>query len=210
LRALADNCAGLLREFARESGKMGSCACAGAEIPRVIGPEGSTMLRFDLSELIRTPGMRQIFEINEPPYVDEDVEYVSPITGRVTVTNTGNMLLVRGPLQTTITLDCSRCLEPVRIPIQIDLEEEFDLKAVEDPTYHDKDLQVVEDEIENVFDSKVLQLDVLIRQAALLAAPLKPLCREDCPSITVKAANHQDEQDFQNSPFQNLSILLND
>src|SRR5579875_2849204 len=102
------------------------------------------MLRFDLSELIRTLGMRQVLEINEPPYVDEAVEYVSPVTGRVAVTNTCNMLLVRGPLRTTIALDCSRCLEPVRVPIEIDLEEEFDLKAVEDPTYHDKDLQIVE------------------------------------------------------------------
>ncbi len=168
------------------------------------------MLRFDLTELIRTPGMRQVYEINEPPYADEDVEYVSPITGRVTATNTGNLLLVRGPLRTTISQDCSRCLEPVRVPLEIDLEEEFDLKVIEDPAYHDKDLEIVEDEIGGVFDGKVMQLDVLIRQAALLAAPLQPLCREDCRGIPVKTSEQSGDADFQNSPFQDLSKLLND
>ena len=47
---------------------------------------------------------------------DEDVEYVSPITGRVTVTNTGTMLLVRGPIHTTIRWSAagawSRCALP--------------------------------------------------------------------------------------------------
>ena len=55
------------------------------------------MLRFDLAELLRTPGMRQVFEIYEQPYADDDVEYVAPIAGRVTVTNTGTMVLGARP-----------------------------------------------------------------------------------------------------------------
>ena len=169
------------------------------------------MLRFDLAEVIRTPGMRQVFEINEPPYEDEDVEYVSPVTGRITVTNTGTMLLVRGPVDTTIAERCSRCLTDVRVPIHADLEEDFDLKVVEDPAHHVKSVQVVEeDEIGRVFDGKVLQLDVLIRQAALLAAPLQPLCREACPGIPVQPTPEDEEGEFQNSPFRDLSRYLND
>lgn len=168
------------------------------------------MLRFDLTEIIRSPGMRQVYEINEPPYTDEDVEYISPVTGRITVTNTGNLLLVRGPIRTTIAQECSRCLEQVRTPLEMDLEEEFDLKQVEDPTYHDDDVQVVEEEIGRVFDGKVLQLDALIRQAALLAAPLQPLCREDCPGIAVKTPTAEGDAEFHNSPFRNLSKLLNE
>ncbi len=50
------------------------------------------MLHFDMAEVLRTPGMHQVLEIHEPPFTDEDVEYVAPITGRVAVTNTGTML----------------------------------------------------------------------------------------------------------------------
>ena len=164
------------------------------------------MLRIDLAEVIRTPGMRQVYEINEPPYEDEDVEYVSPVTGRITVTNTGTMLLVRGPIRTVIAERCSRCLADIRVPIQADLEEDFDLKVIEDPAHHDKSVQVVEEEeIGRVFDGKVLQMDVLIRQAALLAAPLQPLCRESCPGISVQPPPEDEAHEFHNSPFRDLS-----
>ncbi|MDQ2686293.1 MAG: DUF177 domain-containing protein [Armatimonadota bacterium] len=165
------------------------------------------MLRFDLTEILRNPGMRQVYDINEPPYTDEDVDYVSPVTGRVAVTNTGTMLLVRGPIRTTIGLECSRCLTPLRTPIEADLEEDFDLRVVEDSRHHDKDVQIMEEDTTGVFDGKVLQLGVLIRQATLLAAPLQPLCREDCPGIPVKSAETP-EGVFQNSPFGVLSKLL--
>jgi len=166
------------------------------------------MLRFDLTELLRTPGMRQVYDIHEPPFTDEDVDYVAPIVGKVTVTNTGTMALVRGPIDTVISLECSRCLEPVRAPIHADLEEEFDLNVVEEGARHDKDVQVVEEEIGRVFDGKVLQLDVLIRQAALINAPLQPLCRENCPGIPVQETKGEDEELVNNSPFRALGQLL--
>ncbi len=166
------------------------------------------MLRFDLAEVIRTPGMRQVYEIHEPPFTDEDVEYVSPIEGRIAVTNTGALLLVRGPIQTVIAMECSRCLAPVRAPIDAELEEDFDLQVVEDSAHHDKAVKIVQEEPEPVFEGKVLKLDVLIRQAALLNAPLQPLCREDCPGIKIKTA--QADGPNPNSPFRDLGKLLND
>ncbi len=168
------------------------------------------MLHFDMAEVLRTPGMRQVLEIHEPPYTDEDVDYVAPITGKVAVTNTGTMLLIRGPIQTVTELECSRCLRPVRVPIDVMLEEDFDLKVVEDAPHHDKTPQVVEEEIGRVFEGKVLCLDVLIRQAALLVSPLQPLCRKSCPGIPVQEAETKDEDIYQNSPFRDLSKLLND
>jgi uncharacterized protein len=170
------------------------------------------MLRFDLSEILRTPGMRQVYTLSEPPYVDEDVEFVSPISGRITVTNTGTVLLIRGNIHTAIHLECSRCLTPVRTPIETIVEEEFDLKVAEDARHHDRVIEIVEDEAEPVFEDRVLKLDVLIRQAALLNAPLQPLCREDCPGIPVPAAStaRDDEADFAASPFRDLSKLLID
>jgi uncharacterized protein len=120
------------------------------------------------------------------------------------------MLLIRGPIHTTIEMECSRCLEPVRAPISADLEEEFDLHSVEDPARHGKEVQVVEEELGKVFDGKILQLDVLIRQAALLAAPLQPLCREDCPGIAVNADQKQKDADFGQLPFRDLPKLLDE
>jgi len=151
--------------------------------------------------------MRQVYEINEPPFTDDDVEYVSPLRGRIAITNTGSMILVRGPFQTTIAMECSRCLTPVRAPIDVEMEEEFDLRVVEDSTHHDKVVEVVEDEVAGVFDGKVIQLDVLFRQASLLAAPLQPLCRPDCPGIPIKSAEQTDVKD---SPFKDLAHFFDE
>ena len=168
------------------------------------------MLRFDLTELLRTPGMRQVYEVHEPPFTDEDVEYIAPIVGRVTVTNTGTMVLVRGPIDTVIELECSRCLDTVRAPVHADLEEEFDLNVVEEASHRDGDIQVVEEEIGRVFEGKMLQLDVLIRQAALISAPLQPLCRENCPGIAVQESTDLESEAVKNSPFHVLGQLLQD
>lgn len=166
------------------------------------------MLRFDLAELVRTPGMRQVFEINEPPYADDDVEFISPVVGRVTITNTGELLLVRGPIASTIELECSRCLEPVRTPIDVALEEEFDLKVVENSAHHDQQVEIVEETLEKAFEGKVINLAVLIRQAALITAPLQPLCREDCPGIAISSSVDTSEGVQTISPFRDLSKLL--
>ncbi len=173
------------------------------------------MLKFDLTELLRTPGMRQVYELHEPPYADEDVEFVAPVVGRIVVTNTGSMVLVRGPIDTTVEMECSRCLESVRAPIHADLEEEFELSEVEEAAHGGSrfqnrvtDVKVVEEEVGRVFDGKTLQMDVLIRQAALLAVPLQPLCREACPGIPLPEAEDRDEAVIQNSPFRELGKLL--
>ena len=169
------------------------------------------MLRFDLTELIRTPGMRQVYDINEPPYADEDVEFISPVAGRVTVTNTGEVVLIRGNIRSTIALECSRCLKPVRAPISADIEEVFDLHVSEDARHHDQVIEVVEEDLDKVFEGKTLQLAVLIRQAALLNAPLQPLCREDCPGIPIKRSEGDEtEAETQNSPFRELSRIWHD
>ena len=173
------------------------------------------MLKFDLTELLRTPGMRQVYDLHEPPYADDDVEFVAPVVGRIVVTNTGSMVLVRGPIDTTVEMECSRCLESVRAPIHADLEEEFELSEVEEAATGGSrfqsritDVKVVEEEIGRVFDGKTLQMDVLIRQAALLAAPLQPLCREACPGIPVQQAEDPEAAAIQNSPFRELGKLL--
>ncbi len=150
--------------------------------------------------------MRQVFDIQEPPFTDEDVEYVSPLSARLAITNTVSMILVRGPFHTAISLECSRCLAPVRAQIDVDIEEEFDIKLVEDARHHDKVVEIVEDELEPIFSGKVIKLDVLFRQAALLAAPLQPLCRPDCPGIPVKQPKAaQKAADIPDTPFKALA-----
>ena len=139
------------------------------------------------------------------------MEYVSPVTGRVTATNTGTMLLVRGPVDTTIAERCSRCLDGRPYPDPRGDGGGLRAEGGGRPGPPRQVHQVVEEDRNRArLRGQGAQLGVLIRQAALLAAPLQPLCREACPGIPVQPSPDHEEDEFQNLPFRDLSRYLND
>jgi uncharacterized protein len=145
------------------------------------------MLRLDLSEIVRTVGMHQVYEINEAPYSDDDIEYISPVRGAITITNSGKLILARGGFDTAVELQCSRCLADVRQVIHADIEEQYTIAEVESRTHHDVVPVIVQDEEnevpEGLFDGPVMNANVLIRQAAILATPWSVLCSDDCKGL---------------------------
>jgi uncharacterized protein len=62
--------------------------------------------------------------------------------------------------------ECRRCLEPVRSSSTTDVREIFEPRAVEGETYP--------------LGDDLVDLEPMVRDAALLALPLAPLCRPDC------------------------------
>jgi uncharacterized protein len=146
------------------------------------------MLRLDLSEIVRTVGMNQSYEIDEPPFVFDDIEFISPVVGSVDVINSGQVLLVRGKFKSAIDLECARCMADVRYRLDCEIEEQYTLKEVTDSSHHDVITRsIVQDEDNEVpdglFDSLVMDLRVLIRQSAILASPITVLCKEDCAGL---------------------------
>jgi uncharacterized protein len=113
----------------------------------------------------------------------EGVETSAPTVGELRLTNTGAVLLLRGEVKSTLRIECGRCLTPTDIPVETEIEEEFDLVAANDAFNHDEVKVVDEDTPAAVVEGNVLDLADLLRQDLLLAAPLQPLCREDCPGI---------------------------
>ena len=142
------------------------------------------MLRIDLAELVRQPGKHIDEDIHEFPPSDDDVVYLEPVVGKITVTNGGELLLVRGHIAAVVRFECGRCLGEVRQSIDADLEEQFTLVDVEAAGYHNPLAVIVPDEENEVppglMDGTVIDLNVLIRQAVILNSPLSPLCKEEC------------------------------
>ena len=149
------------------------------------GAPGPAERLLDISELARNLGMRYTHRFHIPPYPEEDIEYAAPLDGEITLTNTGALLLLRGQVQTTLRLACGRCLTPFEEGVTADLEEEFDLVTSRN-AFHQEEVQAVdEDTPASVIEGNVLNRAELLRQNLLLAAPLQPLCREDCPGLVV-------------------------
>lgn len=151
-----------------------------ASTPGVPGPDEPLL---DISELARTVGMRYRHVFDFPPGRIPELTTVGPTRGEIRMTNTGAALILRGEVKSTVQLECSRCLNPIDEVLDADIEEDFDLVATHD-AYRQEEVQAVdEDTPAAVIEGNVLNVADLLRQSLLLAAPLQPLCREDCPGI---------------------------
>jgi uncharacterized protein len=103
------------------------------------------------------------------------------IQGTVRLTRTNRGILLQGKLETSIPIECSRCLKTFNHRLTIDIEEEyFPIIDVNSGT----PLEQPEDPGTFIIDEHhILDLNEAIRQNALLAIPMKPLCRQDCAGL---------------------------
>jgi uncharacterized metal-binding protein YceD (DUF177 family) len=135
-------------------------------------------MKLDLTELLREVGRVTIYEVSEPPYVDEDIECTQPILGKLNFNNTGGTLLIRGKLATSVASPCSRCPEYFQRTVALEVEEQFELRHVTGPRTLQTVVVVEEDESPiagKLFDGQVFDLAELLRQYLILEAPTQPL-----------------------------------
>ncbi len=132
---------------------------------------GARALQVGVSELLRHPGSRTAFTAAEPlaglSTSAATVADTSPVRIDLVLESLSTALTATG----TVTVDwqgtCRRCLEPVHGEAEASVKEIFERHPVEGETYH--------------LDGETIDLEPLVRDAVLLALPLAPLCRADCP-----------------------------
>jgi len=91
------------------------------------------------------------------------------ICGDVSFIRTDRGIYVSGTIETTLKAVCSRCLSSFDQPLTLRIEEEYLSKAEEGAF--------------TVGEHQEIDLREAVRQYALLALPMKPLCREDCAGL---------------------------
>ncbi len=183
-------------------------------------------MRLDISEVLREVGKILPYDIQEPPLVDEDLECIAPIEGKVNFNNTGGILLVRGDAATTVALPCSRCGVYFEQPVAIKIDEQFELKHISAGPRTMATVSIVEED-ENpaagkLFDGHVFDLTEMLRQYIVLEEPTQPLppvkpdgkCAhcDKLPADILKGMAIVEEEAFKepiNSVFASLSQLLN-
>ena len=112
-----------------------------------------------------------------------DIALAEPADARFRLTRTNRGLLVDGDVRATLAETCSRCLRPIRVAVEQDIDEEA-LQTVELTTGTRID-HADEPEIARITDHHEIDLEPFVREAILLAAPIAPLCRPDCPGLCV-------------------------
>lgn len=84
-------------------------------------------------------------------------------------------VLVSGTANAPLRGECARCLEPVTSSIEVEFQELF--------VYPDTRSGGEAGEDEYRLESELIDLEPVIRDALVLALPLSPLCRDDCPGL---------------------------
>lgn len=111
----------------------------------------------------------------------DGVRAVSPVSLVVDVRKDHDKVRVAGRLQTTLKLDCSRCLEAFPVPVHA----AFDVLYVPASANTGEDeREIEEDDLDTAYyRDGVIDLAELIREQLYLALPMKPLCQEACRGL---------------------------
>ncbi len=101
--------------------------------------------------------------------------------GEVRLMRTDRGILVSGTLKTEAEVDCCRCLASFSHPLVLNIEEEY--FPTVDVASGASMLVPDESSCFTIDEHHVLDLNEAVRQYALLAIPMKPLCGEGCAGL---------------------------
>ena len=139
----------------------------------------NSRLRFNFGFMLEANlGTSRDMELDYPEVQIEEVSLI-PLHGTFQVIRSSKGLYLSGELLSTTVAECSRCLDSIRLPISIRLDELFYYPASTAPP---GDFGVGED--------GYVDLNPLVRQLSLLETPLQPFCRPDCKGLCLECGQN--------------------
>lgn len=134
-----------------------------------------------VTDLIDRPGASR--RVDLAMGVPEDlgltlVEVCDPLRLAAVIESVVDGLLVRGRVEATMRLSCGRCLTDLEDAVEADVIELF--AGAPSPAALDE-----EEAVEPGYEIRegTIDLDTLLRDALVPAAPYRPLCRTDCRGL---------------------------
>lgn len=95
----------------------------------------------------------------------------------LTITNQGNKVMtVTGRAVLSLTMPCSKCLDPVTVSFELEIDQELDMNRTKEERIADLDEQFY-------LNGYNLDVDQLVGNELTLNLPMRVLCSEDCKGI---------------------------
>jgi uncharacterized protein len=137
-------------------------------------PSHTSPFDIPVYDLMHRPGeMRErAFEFDAPERLGEGMVSV-PVGENIEIDlrleGLHDGILVSAEVATTAVGECVRCLDPVSLPVEVEIQELFaySLDEAFDFAVHDD----------------YVDLEPVVRDAVVLALPFQPVCRPDCPGL---------------------------
>ena len=109
---------------------------------------------------------------------DDQFKVVAPVALDVEIAKDARKVRLTGQIQTTLSTDCSRCLEPFSIDVDAAIDSMF-LPASANKAEADDEV-AAEDLGVSYYRDDIIDLGEMMREQFYLTLPMKPLCRPDC------------------------------
>lgn len=160
-------------------------------------------MKLDVFKALRSPGQEFPFEGEQaiaPQSIGGDIVTFDEahLSGTLTAAD-DDSITAEGVLTTVAHGHCARCLEPAETDIQTEFRETF----LRDGDPEDAEIFV--------YSGSSVDFERLAMSYAVLALPMRLLCRPDCPGLAgyrVKSDEDIDSQATQEHPFAALQQLL--
>jgi len=146
---------------------------------------------YDIGQFLKEPvGSVREYEVDTEVATDSGDKV--HVVGRLNLSRLNRSKWVRGRLEAQIGSVCSRCLTPLKQPVTLFIDEMFKIKS----SLHMRPEPMGDgEETEfSVGDDHTLDLEEVVRQAFIVNAPMKSLCRQDCKGICSVCGSNKNNQ----------------
>lgn len=136
-------------------------------------------MRFNVAQLLKEGvGARRSYAVEGKSGVIDALNRQRSVVGQANVLRTPAGILVHCHVTIEMEASCSRCLEPFTLKLSLQINEEFFPTA----DVHSGALLPPPDDAAafTIDESHLLDLTEAVRQYALLAEPMKPVCTPNC------------------------------
>lgn len=154
------------------------------------------MISYNVAQLLKDAvGAHRDYDFDEPSLELTDDMTAADVSGHVRLTRLNKSILATGDAIATVTLQCRRCLEDFDTEVSTDFEDRYyptvDVTSGHPVEFGDEAANG-EEEVDalRVDANHNLDLGELLRQVLLLALPIMPVCREDCPGLPAPSGVH--------------------
>jgi uncharacterized protein len=149
-------------------------------------------LRFNVAQLLQQHvGATRQHEFDDPVLALGEGLELRPVSGTVKFTRTKNGVLAQTTAEGAIVIECVRCLTDFAQPVAMTFDEEY--YATVHPTIGIPLPDPEEADTFRINSNHLLVLGDAVREYALLALPIAPICREDCRGLSQSGINLNEE-----------------
>jgi len=144
-------------------------------------------MRIIVSEISDT-GIEESLEI---PLAIDGINFEGDTKAVLKFQKFGDRVLIDGLAKAKVSLVCSRCLKDFSCPVEPTFRVEY---APSGEANREEEQELKSDEMETGFyKGDEIDIDELLREQILLAIPMKPLCKTNCPGLCPKCGKDLSE-----------------